>query len=65
MKWEYKTLRLQAKGWLNGKVDEAQLDRMMNELGVQGWELAAAFDTDWSGGGTRDVLVIFKRPKSS
>ena len=64
MKWEYKTLKLQAKGWMGGKVDEAQLDRTMNELGSQGWELAAAFDTDVAGGGTRDVLVIFKRPKS-
>ena len=49
---------------MGGKVDEAQLDRTMNELGVQGWELAAAFDTGVAGGGTRDVVVIFKRPKS-
>jgi hypothetical protein len=36
----------------------------MNELGAQGWELGAAFDTDVAGGGTRDVVVIFKRPKN-
>jgi hypothetical protein len=36
----------------------------MNELGAQGWELAAAFDTDVAGGGTRDVIILFKRLKS-
>lgn len=64
MKWEYKTLKLQPKGLMGGKVDKAQLDRTMNELGAQGWELAAAFDTDVAGGGTKDVVVIFKRPRS-
>jgi len=31
--------------FMGGKVDEAKLDRMMNDLGAQGRELAAAFDT--------------------
>jgi len=34
----------------------------MNRLGSQGWELVAAFDTSRGGGGTRDVIAIFKRP---
>jgi hypothetical protein len=63
MKWEYKTVKLKAKGLLGGKVDEAQLDAMMNDLGRDGWELAAAFDTNEAYGSTRDVVVIFKRPK--
>ena len=64
MKWEYKTIKLAATGFLGGKVDEVKLDSIMNDVGLQGWELAAAFDTDISGGGTRDVVVIFKRPKA-
>ena len=64
MKWEYKTVKLGVAGLLGGKVDEAKLDHAMNELGAQGWELAAAFDTDVAGGGTRDVVVIFKRPNN-
>ena len=64
MKWEYKTLKVEPKGLMGGKVDEAQLDRVMNEFGAQGWELATAFGTDVAGGGTRDVVLIFKRPKS-
>ena len=64
MKWEYKTMKLGTTGLMGGKVDDTKLDRTMNELGAQGWELGAAFDTDVAGGGTRDVVVIFKRPKS-
>jgi len=62
MKWEYKTLKLRATGLLGGKVDESQLDAMMNDLGCDGWELVAAFDTSEAYGSTRDVVAIFKRP---
>jgi hypothetical protein len=63
MKWEYKSLKLGTKGLFGGKIDEVLLDRMMNELGGQGWELASAFDTEEAAGRTKDVVVIFKRPK--
>jgi hypothetical protein len=65
MKWEYRTIKLAATGfWMGGKIDEAKLDQMMNDLGTQGWELASAFDTNEAYGSTRDVVVIFKRPKA-
>ena len=57
-----KTIKLRATGLLGGKLDEAQLDRAMNELGQQGWELTTAFDTNEAYGSTRDVVVLFKRP---
>lgn len=63
MKWEYKTIKLRATGFAGGKFDETQLDAMMNDLGRDGWELAAAFDTSEGYGNTRDVVVIFKRAK--
>jgi len=64
LNWEYKTIKLAATGFLlGGKVDEVELDSMMNGLGGDGWELAAAFDTNQSYGETRDVVVIFKRPR--
>ena len=63
MNWEYQTIKLAATGLMGGKINEEKLDQAMNELGNQGWELAAAFDTDIAGGGTRDVVVIFKRPR--
>ena len=63
MVWEYKTIKLAATGFCGGKIDELRLDQMMNELGQQGWELAAALDTNEDFGKTRDAIVIFKRPK--
>ncbi len=63
MKWEYKTIKLKTAGRLGGKLDEAELDRLMNDLGDQGWELAAAFDTNQQAGTTKDAVIIFKRAK--
>jgi len=62
MRWEYKTVKLAAKGFMGGKFDENQLDLYMNQLGSEEWELVAGFDTNKSQGETRDVVVIFKRP---
>lgn len=62
MDWEYKTIKLAARGFMGGKFDENQLDSYMNELGSQGWELVTGFDTNKNYGETRDVVVIFKRP---
>ena len=64
MKWEYKAVKLDASGvWLSqGQVDEAGLESVLNQLGGQGWELVSAFDTSRGGGGTRDVILLLKRP---
>ena len=61
MKWEYKTVKLGAKGWLGGVLDTDEFDEYLNELGQEEWELVGAFDTSQSGGQTRDVLAVFKR----
>ena len=63
MIWEYKTIKLAATGLVGGKINELQLDQIMNDLGQQGWELAAALDTSEAYGNTKDVVVIFKRLK--
>lgn len=64
MIWEYKTIKLGASGFMGGIVDENALTTALNDLGRQGWELASAFDTNQYQGQTRDVVVIFKRPKA-
>ncbi len=61
MRWEYKTIKLDAKGFLGGKFNEGELDAFMNDLGADGWELVTAFDTNTTYGQTRDVVAIFKR----
>ena len=63
-KWEYKTIKLAATGFLGGKFNETTLDAFMNDLGRQGWELVSALDTNKSWRETRDVVVIFKRQLS-
>jgi hypothetical protein len=33
-------------------------------LGEEGWELVNVFDTNFTQGGTRDVVAVLKRPMS-
>ena len=61
--WEYKTIALGAGGFLGGKVDLQKFESMLNELGRDGWELIAAFDTNQGYGATRDVIATFKRAR--
>lgn len=63
MQWEYFTLKSAATGFVGGKIDDAALTARLNQLGGDGWELVAAFDTNQSYGATRDVVLILKRPR--
>jgi hypothetical protein len=63
MQWEYKTVTMRARGFLGGKVDQAELDQTLNEAGREGWELVSVFDTSQGSGQTRDVVAVFKRPR--
>ena len=61
--WEYKTIKMDTKGWLGGLLDVEVFDAALNELGGQGWELVAAFDTNQSHGASREAIAVFKRRK--
>ncbi len=61
MKWEYKTLKMEAGGFMGGKFDSKTLNNQMNELGRDGWELVTGFDTNMGQGATRDIVLIFKK----
>ena len=61
--WEYKTIKMNTEGFLGGILDIAKLDTSLNQLGAEGWELVAAFDTNQSYGQTREAIAIFKRPR--
>jgi hypothetical protein len=61
--WEYKTIKMDTTGFLGGLLDVEAFDASLNELGDQGWELVAAFDTNQSHGASREVLAVFKRRK--
>ena len=59
--FEYKTLFTDVKGIFGGKVDEAQLQTDLSELGQQGWELVNTVATAQSYGSTRWLISVFKR----
>ena len=63
MQWEYKTIKLGTEGFMSREFDEKRLEEFMNGLGGDGWELVVGLDTNWLWGETKDVLVIFKRPR--
>jgi hypothetical protein len=67
-RFEYHVFKIGAKrGWFTagGEMDTTAIDRHINELGSDGWELTTAFDTNWHQGFTRDVIMIFKRERQS
>jgi len=60
-RYEYKTLFTDAKGVLGGKIDQSALQKELNQLGSQGWELVNTVAAAQSYGSTRWVISIFKR----
>jgi hypothetical protein len=64
-KWQYKTIKVFAKGFLGGSIDNNALEEELNDLGREGWELVTMVDTDFSGGGSREVIAAFKRSYDS
>ena len=64
--WEYKTVKISAKGWLlGGKLDQVQFDKILNELGADGWELVSILATTQTYGASRDIAAVFKRQKEA
>jgi hypothetical protein len=67
MQWDYYTLVLEARlpglFQAGGEIDPEKLDNELNRLGRQGWELVGSFPIAMAEGGTRDVVLIFKRPR--
>jgi len=64
MRWECKSLKLRTTGLFGGKLDEAEMDRLLNEHGPGGWEVATAYDANSGHGESRFVVIVMKRPKA-
>lgn len=60
-KWEYKTVKVETKGFLGGIVDTNALDTLLNQYGQQGWNLISVFDTNLYQGASREIVAVFKR----
>lgn len=61
-RWEYATLKMESTGFLGGKVDTTELHKLLNQAGMEGWELVSAFDTNQYEGRTRYIVLVMKRP---
>ena len=62
--WEYKTVEVPVSFTWRGqkKEDDDALERELNLLGRQGWELVNALDLNVHHGTSRYIVAIFKRP---
>ncbi len=63
-KWEYKSIKVQTKGFAGGIVDIEEFDEQLNRLGQEGWELVSSFVTTQGSGSSREAVATFKRPKA-
>jgi hypothetical protein len=61
MKWEYRTIMVEASGWVGGEIDAQKFTERLNQLGEEGWELVSVASSDMKGGGTREVIAVMKR----
>jgi hypothetical protein len=62
MKWEYRTVIFEVSHWfIGGTLDGQKFNDRLNQLGEEGWELVSVFDTNFTQGGTRDVVTVLKR----
>ncbi len=63
--WDYKTVKLRLGGFLGGKIDQPELDRILDEASGEGWELVQVLATALYQGRTQDAVLIFKRPRAA
>ncbi|HUV84961.1 MAG TPA: DUF4177 domain-containing protein [Methanosarcinales archaeon] len=63
-RWEYRTIKVLAKGFTGGILELQEFDNELNKMGSEGWELVSCFDTNQSYGETREVVAVFKRKRS-
>lgn len=60
--WEYKTIKVETKGFRGGILETEEFDEELNRMGRAGWELVSAFVTALGNGASREAVAVFKRP---
>lgn len=61
-KFEYQTKIVDNKSSLmGGKVDPNSLNKTLNDMGLEGWELIEVVSSNQVAGETRSLVCIFKR----
>lgn len=60
-KFEYKTIEVKPKGTWSSKFDIVEIDKILNDMGNQGWELVSMEDRNVGYGSTGCFYYTFKR----
>jgi len=60
-KFEYQTKVFDAKGFFGGKIDVAEFDKALNEMGSQGWRLVEKTASATEMGATKYFVCTFMR----
>lgn len=60
--WEYRTIKFYAKRTFGGgKIDEIELENVLNEFGARGWELVTILPATVGNGELWDFVAVLKR----
>ncbi|MCU1692048.1 MAG: uncharacterized protein JWM64_1139 [Frankiales bacterium] len=66
-RYEYKVVQLR-EGMIGGKISDGKLEKALNEVAADGWQLKTITAADVKGrlgpGGVEGLLVTFERPVS-
>jgi hypothetical protein len=60
-KWEYKILKMKKGTMAEGVIDEQGLEKMINHLGSNGWEVISTSPIAFGDGDTYFLCVFLKR----
>ena len=63
-KYEYKVMAYDPHGFFGGNVEVSQIEKQLNQLGDDGWEMVSCTSSNQSYGATKSIVCIFKRSKT-
>lgn len=63
-RWEYKSVSLKCPGFFKSKLDNEDLEQLLNSLGKLGWELVHVVPL-LGNGYTQSITAILKRPANT
>ena len=62
-KWEYISIKVEAKGMTGGIPEVEDFDNELNKCGEEGWELVSCLPTAQVYGQSGEIIAVFKRRK--
>jgi hypothetical protein len=59
--FEYKILKSADEGWFSVHFDWNKVQKSLNDLGKEGWELVSTLDINAAQGYSKEVVFLLKR----